>query len=151
MFYVTMHAAWMLLATAVGLVAGYQGLVRATVRPGVGSPLPGHFRLPKHARWGRTFVAMMLVGIAYGLLMAHLVLPADYMPPRIAELHEVFGISVGVLYAGGWVLGEVLRRRPAGKRRFWPRAHLVLNYTACTAVAVQIVVAVYYVWIWPNT
>jgi len=150
MVYIAIHAAWMLLAVAVGCVAGYQGLVRVTVRPGVGSPLPGHFRLPKHVWWGTVFVVMILVGIVYGLVMAGVLLPGDYMPPNIAELHEVLGISIGSLYAGAWLIGGLLVRRPAGKQRFWPRAHMVLNYTACAVLAVQVAVAIYYVWILPS-
>ncbi|MEA3367237.1 MAG: hypothetical protein U9R68_03875, partial [Planctomycetota bacterium] len=63
MIYVTIHAAWMILAVAIGTVSGYLGLLRATQREGGRSPLPGRFNMRLHKWTGMVYYAMLLVGI----------------------------------------------------------------------------------------
>ncbi|MFO8011981.1 MAG: hypothetical protein R6X20_01615 [Phycisphaerae bacterium] len=144
MTYVTIHAAWMLLAVAVGTVSGYLGLVRATQGEGGRSPLPGRFHLRLHQWTGAAYYAMLLVGIVGGLLMARFIL-GEW--GGFWEWHGRLAILIAVVYAAGAWLGIGLLRHPAGTARARPIAHMVLNFTACTLVAVQIAVAVYYVWI----
>jgi len=150
MTYVTLHAAWMVLAVVFGTVAGYQGLVRATMRPGHGSPLPGRFILKSHNRYGTVFFVMLYIGILYGWIMADHLLDGPHLPPRIGTVHIVLAASIGGLYGGAWIVGGALARRPAGKARAWPAVHMVMNYTACTLIAVQMGLAAYYVYIWPR-
>jgi len=152
MLYVTIHAAWMILAVAVGTVAGYQGLLRATQRPGRPSLLPGRFLLKSHIRFGTVFYLMLYAGILYGWAMHEFLFRGrSLLPPTIGAVHLVLALVIGALYGLAWAVGLSLTRHPAGAVRARPRLHMALNFTACTLVAVQIALAVYYVWIWPTT
>jgi len=143
MVYVTIHAAWMLVAVAVGTVSGYLGLVRATQREGGRSPLPGRFNLRLHKVTGGAYYAMLLVGIVGGFLMARFIL-GEW--GGFWEWHERLAILIAVLYAPAAWIGVGLLRNPAGAKRGRPIAHMVLNFTACTLIAVQIALAAYMVW-----
>ncbi|MBL7140646.1 MAG: hypothetical protein ISS74_07035 [Planctomycetes bacterium] len=147
MFYVTLHAAWMILAVAIGTVAGYMGLLRATMGKGGRSPLPGRFKMRPHVAFGTAYYLMLYAGMLFGWLMSEYLLPGPYLPSAIGNLHIGLAIAIGVLYGLAWVIGGGLTKKPAGASRLRPRLHMVCNYTACTLVAVQIGVAVYYVWI----
>ena len=140
MFYVTLHAAWMILAVAVGTVAGYQGLLRATQRPDRPSPLPGRFLLRSHVRFGTVFYLMLYAGILFGWVMYDFILgETPVLPPSIGNVHLALALAIGVLYGLAWVVGLSLTRRPAAGARTRPRLHLALNFTACGLVLVQIV------------
>jgi hypothetical protein len=148
MIYVTIHAAWMILAVAVGTVSGYLGLLRATQREGGrGSPLPGRFRMRPHVGFGTAYYLMLYGGIAFGWLMHEFLLPGPFLPPAVANLHLGLAVAIAVLYGAAWALGGSLTKSPATAGRLRPRLHMVCNYTACTLVAVQIGVAAYYVWL----
>ena len=147
MLYVTIHAAWMIVAVAVGTVAGYMGLVRATGGEGGRSPLPGRFRMRPHVGFGAAYYLMLYAGILFGWIMHEFLLPEAILPPRARTLHLVLAVAVAILYGVAWALGGSLTKRPAAGSRLRPRLHMAANYTACTLVAVQIAVAVYYVWI----
>jgi len=147
MLYVTIHAAWMILAVAVGTVAGYMGLLRATGRRGGRSPLPGRFRMRPHVAFGTAYYLMLYGGIVFGWVMHEFLLPGPMLPPAIATLHLVLAMAVAMLYGVAWAIGGSLAKRPATESRLRPRLHMAANYTACTLVGVQIAVAVYYVWI----
>ncbi len=144
MVYVTLHAAWMLLAVAVGTVAGYMGLLRAT---GPRSPLPGRFTMRPHVGFGAAYYLMLYAGIVFGWVMHEFLLPGPMLPSGVRTLHLVLAIAVAILYGVAWAVGGSLTKRPATQSRLRPRLHMAANYTACTLVGVQIAVAVYYVWI----
>jgi hypothetical protein len=144
MTYVTIHAAWMLLAVAIGTVSGYLGLVRATQRRGGKSPLPGRFNLRLHQWTGAVYYVMLLVGIVGGFLMARFILGQW---GGFWEWHERLAILIAVVYGAAAWLGIGLLRKPAGKARGRPIAHMVLNFTACTLIGLQIALAIYMVWL----
>jgi len=151
MAYVTLHAAWMLLAVAVGTAAGYLGLLRATQGEGGKSPLPGRFHLRAHVGLGAAYYGMLYAGILFGWVMHEFLLhERPVMPPSVRTAHAVLAGAIAVLYGAGWWVGAGLQRKPAGRDRGRPRLHMALNFTACTLIGVQIALAAYYVWIWPN-
>ena len=143
MTYVILHATWMLVAVAIGTVSGYLGLVRATSGKGGKSPLPGRFTLRVHKWTGAVYYGMLLVGIVGGLLMTRFSLGAW---GEFWIWHKRLAIVIVVVYAAAAWLGGGLLTNPAGVKRGRPIAHMVLNFTACTLIAVQIVLAVYMVW-----
>ncbi len=144
--WVLLHGGWMVVAVAVGTAAGYLGLVRATAGEGGRSPFPGRFRPQLHAALGAAYYLMLYAGMVGGWAMHEFLFGGGHLFPRtVARLHIALALAIAVLYGVAWVLGAGLRRRPAGARRLWPRLHMVANYTACTLVAVQMVVAIYYV------
>ena len=147
MVYVTIHAAWMIVAVIIGTVSGYVGLLRATQGQGGRSALPGRFNLRLHKWTGAVYYIMLFVGIVGGLLMARFILGPW---GGFWEWHARLGIAIAVLYGVAAWVGLGLVRRPAGAKRGRPIAHMILNFTACTLIAVQIALAVYYVWIQPN-
>jgi hypothetical protein len=149
MLYVTLHAAWMILAVAVGTVAGYQGLLRATARPDRPGPLPGRFRLHSHVNVGTVYYAMLYAGILFGWVVHEYLLDGRVFPPSILRWHIALAGAIAVLYGLAWILGARMARRPPGEVRTVPRAHMILNFTACALVAVQIALAAYYVWFRP--
>ena len=151
MLYVTVHAAWMILAVALGTVAGYMGLLRATRRPDGSSVLLGRFRLRSHVNFGAVYYAMLYLGILFGWVVHEYLLDARVLPPEVLRWHVALAGAMAVLYGIAWILGGQLTREPAGARRLRPRLHMVFNFTACTLVAVQAALAVYYAWIWPAT
>jgi len=139
---VWLHAAWMILAVAVGTWSGYLGLLRALHKPGAKSLLPGRFHLRQHQWTGIVYYAMLYLGIAGGLLMVQFYLA--WKPPMgIWVWHEYLAIAIGAIYAPGAWLGLELLWRPAGHARIRPILHMVLNFTACTLIGVQIALAVY--------
>lgn len=137
---VWLHAGWMLLATAVGTWSGYLGLLRALQRPGGKGPLPGRFNLKMHKWTGIAFYIMLYVGLLGGVLMVRFWFGGKE-PEGLWYWHERIAIAIGALYAGAAWVGLVLLKKPAGKARARPVAHMILNFTACTLIAVQIVVA----------
>ena len=143
MTYVTIHAAWMILAVAIGTVSGYLGLLRATQRDGGRSPLPGRFNLRLHKWTGAVYYAMLLVGIVGGLLMARFVLGPW---GGFWEWHKRLAILIAVVYAAAAWLGIGLLRKPAGAARGRPIAHMILNFTACTLIGIQVILAIYMAW-----
>jgi len=151
MVYVTLHAAWMVLAVAIGTIAGYLGLVRATQGTGGSSALPGRFKMKAHTTLGLVYYVMLYVGLLMGVLMVEFLDVEGVLPPVIKKVHVVLAVLVGALYGVAWLIGRRLRDRPPDAGRLAPRLHMIFNYTACALIAVQIAVAVYYVWIWPNT
>ncbi len=151
MVYVTIHAAWMILAVVIGTIAGYLGLVRATQGQGGRSALPGRFKLKTHTACGLVYYVMLYIGFFFGVAMHRWLLPEHVLPDAVRMLHLVLGIVVVALYTVAWVIGSGLVAKPAGEDRGRPRLHMICNYTACTLIAVQIAAAVYYVWISPNT
>ena len=151
MLYVTVHAAWMILAVALGTVAGYMGLLRATRRPDGSSVLPGRFHLRSHINFGVVYYAMLYLGILGGWVVHKYLIDAPVLPPAVLRWHVALAGAISVLYGIAWILGGQLTREPAGGRRLRPKLHMVFNFTACTLVAVQAALAVYYVWIWPAT
>jgi len=138
--WVLLHGGWMVVAVAVGTAAGYLGLVRATAGEGGRSPLPGRFRPRLHAALGAAYYLML-----YWAMHEFLLGGGHLFPRTVARLHMALALAIAVLYGVAWVLGAGLRRRPAGARRLRPRLHMAANYTACALVAVQMVVAIYYV------
>ena len=151
MLYVTVHAAWMILAVVVGTIAGYMGLLRATRRPDGSSVLPGRFHLRSHVSFGIVYYAMLYLGILGGWVVHEYLLDAHVLPPEVLRWHVALAGAMAVLYGIAWILGGQLTREPAGGRRVRPRLHMVFNFTACTLVAVQVALAAYYVWIRPAT
>ncbi len=147
MLYVILHAAWMILTVAVGTVAGYQGLLRATQRPGRPSLLPGRFHMRAHVSVGIVFYAMLYAGILFGWVVHEYLLDGRVLPPSILRWHVALAGAIAVLYGLAWILGGRMTRESPGEARTIPHAHLVLNFTACALVAVQIALALYYVWI----
>ena len=143
MIYVTIHAAWMILAVAIGTVSGYLGLLRATQRDGGRSPLPGRFNLRLHQWTGAVYYAMLLVGIVGGFLMARFVLGPW---GGFWQWHMRLAILIAVVYAAAAWLGIGLLRKPAGAARGRPIAHMILNFTACTLIGIQVILAIYMAW-----
>lgn len=135
---VKVHVLWMLVAVAVGTWSGYLGLLRATLKDGK-SFLPGRFTLRSHKWTGIVFYAMLFAGIVYGIIMA------DFILKREAEgfwaWHARLAWSIGALYLVGMVVGLEMLWQPPGRRRVRPIIHMVLNFTACALVAVQMVLA----------
>ncbi|HUU09313.1 MAG TPA: hypothetical protein VM431_02090 [Phycisphaerae bacterium] len=150
MLYVTIHGVWMIVAVVVGTVAGYLGLLRATQGEGGRSPLPGRFRMKLHTGLGLVYYLMLYAGLAGGVVMVRFLLPSDVLPRSIAKVHVVLAVLVGTLYGVAWLIGRRLEQKPAGAARLLPRLHMVFNFTACTLIGIQIALAAYYVWIWPN-
>ncbi len=146
--WIALHAGWMILAVAVGTVAGYMGLVHATSdREGRG-PLPGRFVFKAHVGFGAAYYVMLYLGMVYGWIMHEFIFDeVPQMPPRIVTLHMTIAGCVAVLYAAAWALGASMVRKPPAQKRLRPRLHMACNLTACTLVAVQIAVAVYCVWL----
>ena len=143
MIYVTIHAAWMILAVAIGTVSGYLGLLRATQRDGGRSPLPGRFNLRLHKWTGMVYYAMLLVGIVGGLVMVRFLLGPW---GGFWQWHMRLAILIAVVYAAAAWLGIGLLRKPAGAARGRPIAHMILNFTACTLIGIQVILAIYMVW-----
>lgn len=137
---VWIHALWMLAAVAVGTWSGYLGLLRATMKGGK-SFLPGRYTLRVHRWTGTVYYAMLCVGIVYGFLMAEYILGVE--PAGLWVWHERLAIAIGAIYFVGMVIGVYLLYRPAGRRRALPVAHMLANFTACTLIAVQILLALY--------
>jgi len=105
--FVWIHASWMILAVAVGTVAGYLGLVRATQREAL--RVPGRFNLRLHKWTGIAFYAMLYLGILGGFSMVEFVLGAD--PVGFWLWHQRLGLLIGLV-----------RPRPAPQaRRSRPR------------------------------
>jgi len=121
MLYVTVHAAWMILAVVVGTVAGYMGLLRATRRPDGSSPLPGRFHLRSHVNFGVVYYAMIYAGILGGWVVNEYLLDSRVLPPSILQWHLALAGAIAVLYGIAWILGGQLTREPAGARRLRPR------------------------------
>lgn len=134
------HAVWMLVAVAFGTWSGYLGLVRATMRDGR-SPLPGRYTLRSHKRTGIVFYAMLYAGLGYAVWMAELHL--DTQAVGLWVWHRWVGLAIGAIYLPAMVLGIHLLYRPAVARRARPVAHMLINFTACTLIAVQLVLAAY--------
>jgi hypothetical protein len=134
------HAVWMLVAVAFGTWSGYLGLIRATLKGGR-SPLPGRYTLRSHKWTGIVFYAMLYAGLAYAVLMVELVF--DGAAPGLWLWHAWIGLTIGAIYLPAMVLGFEMLYRPPGAHRARPIAHMVTNFTACTLIAVQIVVAAY--------
>lgn len=149
MVYVTIHGSWMVLAVLVGSVAGYMGLVNATADRAGRSPLPGRFRYKVHVGFGAAYYVMIYLGALFGWVMHEFLLPSRVMPPHIGTFHLVLALAIAALYGVGAAVGWTMTKKPAGEARLRPRLHMVLNFTACTVAAVQIAVAIYYVWTWP--
>jgi len=143
--WVLLHGGWMVVAVAVGTAAGYLGLLRATAGEGGRSPFPGRFRLRLHAALGTAYYLMLYAGVLGGWAMHEFALPEHFLPRGVGRLHAGLALAIAVLYGVAWALGAGLRRRPAGARRLRPRLHMAANYAACALVAVQMVVAIYYV------
>jgi hypothetical protein len=143
--FVWIHAAWMILAVAVGTWSGYLGLLRATQRPDGRSPLPGRFDLRVHQWTGIAYYLMLYLGLAGGVVMVQVWFGGEE-PVGIWEWHERLAIAIGALYLGAAWLGLDLLKKPAGPSRARPVAHMILNFTACTLIGIQIVLAAYAVW-----
>jgi len=79
------------------------------------------------------------VGILGGLLMAEFLLDG-FSTAGVWRVHAWLGVAVGAVYAPGAWLGLQLLWKPGGNRTR-AVAHMVLNYTACTLIGVQILVA----------
>jgi hypothetical protein len=133
---VTAHALWMIVAVAIGTYSGYLGLLRATQNEKGHTPLPGRFKMRPHINTGTIYYLMLFAGIAFGWVMHEFLLPGPMLLGGVGTLHLVLGLTIGGLLARG----------PLPKERLWPRLHMIVNFTACTLVAVQIAVAAYYVW-----
>jgi hypothetical protein len=140
---------WMLVAVAIGTWSGYLGLLRALQRPGGKAWLPGRFNLRVHEWTGIVYYTMLYLGILGGFLMASLFLGGVYTK-GIWQLHAWLGVAVGAVYAPGAWLGLQLLWKPGGSRTR-AIAHMVLNYTACTLIGVQILVALLAVMLTPHT
>jgi len=147
MVYVTLHAAWMIVAVVIGTVSGYLGLLRATQGQGGRSPLPGRFNLRLHKWTGAVYYVMLLVGLIGGFVMARLVLDPW---GGFWVWHQRLAIAIAVLYGVAACVGLGLLRRPAGTARGRPIAHMILNFTACTLIGIQVALAIYYAWIQSN-
>ena len=132
------------------MVAGYTGLLRATQRPDGSSPLPGRFLMRSHISCGTTYYAMIYIGLLFGWAVHEFLLEQPVLPDGPFKVHVVLAVAIGVLYGVAWILGSQMTREAAGPRRLRPRLHMVANFTACTLVAVQIVLAASYVWIRPG-
>jgi hypothetical protein len=137
---VWIHVLWMLAAVAVGTWAGYLGLIRATLKGGK-SFLPGRFTLRAHKWTGLVFYAMLYADILYAVLMVQYLFPGE--PEGLWAWHEHLALAIGAIYLPGMILGIHMLYRPPGARRARPIIHMVLNFTACALVGVQIVVAAY--------
>jgi hypothetical protein len=137
---VWIHAVWMLVAVAFGTWAGYLGLVRATMRGGR-SPLPGRYTLRFHKWTGIVFYAMLYAGLGYAVWMVEYHFGTE--PAGLWAWHERVGLAIGAIYLPAMALGIQLLYRPAGVRRARPVTHMLINFTACTLIAVQIVLAAY--------
>jgi hypothetical protein len=130
---------WMLVAVAIGTWSGYLGLLRALQGRDGRTQLPGRFNLRIHKWTGIVYYAMLFVGILGGLLMAEFLLDS-FSTEGIWRIHTWLGVAVGAVYAPGAWLGLQLLWKPGGSRTR-AIAHMVLNYTACTLIGVQILVA----------
>jgi hypothetical protein len=130
---------WMLVAVAVGTWSGYLGLLRAIQGPDGRTRLPGRFNLRTHKWTGIVYYAMLYVGILGGLLMAEFLLDG-FSTEGVWRVHAWLGVAVGTVYAPGAWLGLQLLWKPGGNRTR-AIAHMVLNYTACTLIGAQILVA----------
>jgi len=139
---VWIHAAWMLAAVAVGTWSGYLGLLRALQGRGGKIPLPGRFDYRVHKWAGIVYYVMLYLGILGGVLMVEFLF-AGAAPEGLWAWHERLAVSIAVLYAPGAWLGLDLLRKPPGQARGRPIAHMVFNFTACTLVGVQILLALY--------
>jgi hypothetical protein len=131
---------WMSLTTAVGTWSGYLGLIRATLKGGK-SPLPGRYTLRTHKWTGIVFYAMLYIGILYGMIMVDFVLETE--TEGLWWWHERLAFAIGAIYFPAMLLGLAMLSRPAGVHRARPIAHMLINFTACTLIAVQFVLAVY--------
>ncbi len=134
------HATWMLTAVAFGTWSGYLGLIRATLKGGK-SPLPGRYRPGTHQWTGYVFYAMLYVGILYGKIMADFLLTGK--PEGYWVWHEYTAYAIGAIYLPAMLLGLQMLKVPPGAHRGRPIAHMLLNFTACTLIGVQIVLAAY--------
>ena len=133
------HMTWMLVAVAIGTWSGYLGLLRSLQGRDGRTRLPGRFNLRIHKWTGIVYYAMLYVGILGGLFMAEFLLDG-FSTEGIWRVHAWLGVAVGAVYAPGAWLGLQLLWKPGGSRTR-AIAHMVLNYTACTLIGVQILVA----------
>jgi hypothetical protein len=141
---VWIHAAWMIVAVAIGTWSGYLGLVRATLKDGK-SPFPGRYTLRTHKWTGIGYYAMLYMGILFGKIMVDFILGKGD-PQGVWLWHEYLAYAIFIIYFPAMLLGLRMLSRPPGTRRAVPVWHMILNFTACTLVGVQIVLAVYGVW-----
>jgi hypothetical protein len=141
---VWIHASWMIIAVAIGTWSGYLGLVRATLRGGK-SPLPGRYSPGLHKWTGIAYYVMLYVGILYGKIMVDFLL-GNGEPAGIWLWHEHLAYAIGIIYFPAMLLGLRMLSKPPGARRAVPVWHMILNFTACTLVGVQILLTVYAVW-----
>ncbi len=136
---VYVHAAWMIAAVAVGTWSGYLGLLRALQGPGGRTPLPGRFNLRVHQWTGIVYYVMLYAGLVGGFLMVALLVDEW---GGFWEWHGRLGLAIGAVYAPAAWIGLGLLKRPAGPNRGRPVAHMILNFTACTLIGLQIVLAI---------
>ena len=140
---VWVHVVWMIAAVAVGTGSGYLGLLRATLKGGR-SFLPGRYTLRSHQWTGIAYYAMLYAGIVYAVVMAEEILKIE--ATGLWAWHKGLGITIGVLYLPAMLLGLQMLREPPGSRRARPIVHMILNFSACTLVGVQIALAIYAVY-----
>lgn len=136
---VYVHMTWMLVAVAIGTVSGYLGLLRALQGPGGRAPLPGRFNLNVHKWTGIVYYAMLYLGVLGGFLMVRFLLGGE--AAGFWEWHARLGLLVAVVYAPGAWIGLGLLKVPAGPKRGRPIAHMILNFTGCTLIGLQILLA----------
>jgi len=139
------HPVWMLAALAVGIVAGYLGLIRSQFVRG----LPGSFSLAGHVGSGLALVVLLWGGIAVAAALEE-PLGAAVGAGRLslARTHGPLAFACAGLYAVAGILGLVLlvrRRQGRGAEpatRKLARAHLIFNYTACGLALVVVILGV---------
>jgi hypothetical protein len=137
---VWIHITWMIVGVAIGTWSGYLGLIRATLKGGK-SPFPGRYTLRTHKWTGIVYYAMLYVGILYGMIMADFLL--DQKAGGFWVWHGYLAYVIGVIYFPAMLMGLQMLQQPPGTKRGKPIAHMLLNFTACTLIGVQIVLAVY--------
>ena len=137
---VWIHVVWMIAAVAVGTWSGYLGLVRATMKGGR-CFLPGCYTLSAHKWTGIVFHTMLYSGLAYAWAMVEFIIGVE--AGGLWAWHRWLGWTVGAIYLPAMVAGIHLLYRPAVGGRALPVAHMITNFTACSLIAVQIVLAAY--------
>jgi hypothetical protein len=137
------HVIWMIVAVAFGTWSGYLGLIRATQNDKGTSPLPGRFRMRLHEWVGIAFYVMLYLGVLGGFLMVDFY-RGDAEPTGLWAWHEHLAIAIAVLYAPGAALGlDMMLRKLPGRQRARPIAHMIFNFSACSLIAAQFIVALY--------
>jgi hypothetical protein len=133
-----LHVICALCALIVGCLAAWGGLALIVAARTHGNVrLPFGFRRSRHVTFGVSFLALLLVTLTLGFIMAS----GSKGDNSLTDTHQVFGIVVVTLFALGASIGLAMVRL-RGKKPTLRMLHLVFNSSGCVLFVVQVVLGV---------